>query len=648
MLTSFINTIFPVSASAQNTVIDNLGEAYFFYKGVYPEDGTPSWGDENWAANGITHDDNYWYITSVSRGFFGNTNNKDWVIWKIPVSERLDQDFSNNPRVKKWQLSFYPGVLTAYGHAGDLDYWNYNGVGYLVIPLTGGTVPIIAFFRASDLHLVNYAYLDITQQKDVGWCAVSNDGDLYTSRDDATKILRYDIDWHRMVSNSDHNSLRWVQINYPIKNANGGDIMIRSMQGGEFTPDGNFLYVSSGLLECTVYNPYTHTDAWPEDGIHVFQTSDWREIQRSTNKDRNQSGCFQYNFDNDNCHGREPEGLTIWDLADGQAPHVTGGLHVLLDDHNWVASNNISLRHYARFKAPADVKVITTNINGVPATNPQIAAFLRRGSSLPACAVITHNAPSTFPPGKTAVTFTITDHATVRVKATAYVTVVNKYDECLTAMELPACLKKIADNYTASLSKSIPNYGCYTGMVKDVWFKIIPSSKSLSVETYQVPGGLTNTVMQAFSGSCGNLHEIACDDNSGDDDHAKITLTNLPNLNPVYIRVTDYSGNNVGKFGIYYKDNPCIQINNSSQFQGNENFTLYPNPTSGIIHLKTNNLDEFEVSIFDLTKRLMVPRVKFLGSKQLDLSSFANGVYFVEIYYINVNKRVVKKIVKMK
>lgn len=292
--------------------------------------------------------------------------------------------------------------------------------------------------------------------------------------------------------------------------------------------------------------------------------------------------------------------------------------------------------------------MITTNINGVPAINPQIAAFLRRGSSLPACAIITHNAPATFPPGKTAVTFTITDNTTVKVKSTAYVTVVNKQDECLTATSLPACVKAVADNYAASLSNSIPGFSCYTGLVKDVWFKIFPVSTSLSVETYQISGGLTNTVMQAFSGSCGNLQEIGCDDNSGDDDHAKIALNNLTNLNPVYIRVTDYGGNDYGKFGIYYKDYPCIQNNNSSQLPGGENFTIYPNPTNGIVHIKTDAPGEFEAGIFDFTKRLVLPRVKFSGSKHLDLSSLANGVYFVEIYDISADKRAVKKIVKLK
>jgi hypothetical protein len=44
----------------------------------------------------------------------------------------------------------------------------------------------------------------------------------------------------------------------------------------------------------------------------------------------------------------------------------------------------------------------------------------------------------------------------------------------------------------------------------------------------------------------------------------------------------------------------------------------------------------------------MFPRVKFTGSKQFDLSFLANGIYFVDIYDINTDKRVVKKIVKMK
>ncbi len=567
-------------------------DQYYFYTGEHPSDATPSWGDAKWATGGITHDADNWYIGSTDRQrwLIGNTLSEDWAIWRWPVTEDLDQDLENGEHgVITFRLSNSntSNAFKQYGHIGDLDCFKHGTTDYLAVPLTGGGVPIIAFFRARDLRFINYSYLN-NNGGDVGWCAVNPiNHDLYTSNDNATEILRYHINWPKVAHT--HSALEYVT-SYPISPT------LHNMQGGEFTPDGRLLYVSCGIVECDL--PGHHTHAYEEDGIHVFDTLNWHRIEHSTNHDRQPDYCFDYAFDNyslyfndsnwdptnDDCYGIEPEGLTIWD-TDGRSPGVNGQLHVLVDDHNpyvpGFSSSTLTLKHYRSYtKCPDDITVIGTSVNGVPATNPAIAAFLNHPATFGNdCAVVTDDAPSIFPPGSTTVTFTITNAATVNVKCAAKVNIVNKHDECSTALRLYACDKTVVDNYCANPSNSIPPFSCYNGEVKDVWFKIYPSSSALSVETYQVAGGLTNTVMQAFSGSCGNLHEIACDDNSGDDNHAKITITDLPDLKPIYIRVTDNGGHDYGKFGIYYqKIEAGSNIFSAAQFAPGDGDAVHEHP----------------------------------------------------------------------
>src|SRR5205085_10553838 len=118
---------------SQNLVKDSLGECYFFNVQNYPNHTTPNWGDADWATGGITHDDDNWYVGATNRNGFwslqnGATENTDWKLWRIPVSEDLDID--NNPNVHTFQLSNsnLSSFLKRYGHIGDIDCYNYNGV----------------------------------------------------------------------------------------------------------------------------------------------------------------------------------------------------------------------------------------------------------------------------------------------------------------------------------------------------------------------------------------------------------------------------------------------------------------------------------------------------------------------------------------
>ena len=113
------------------------------------------------------------------------------------------------------------------------------------------------------------------------------------------------------------------------------------------------------------------------------------------------------------------------------------------------------------------------------------------------------------------------------------------------------CSAKTYSNVGATASGASPGFSCgSTGSTKDVWFKVVvPSSGKVTIETRQITSGLTDLIMQVYSGSCGNMVGIACQD----DDvvrHSKAILTGRTPNETLFIRIVEYKSDNFGNFGI--------------------------------------------------------------------------------------------------
>jgi hypothetical protein len=128
-------------------------------------------------------------------------------------------------------------------------------------------------------------------------------------------------------------------------------------------------------------------------------------------------------------------------------------------------------------------------------------------------------------------------------------------DLCVTNKFLPAnksCLIYHSDNNDSSPTSGLTNSQCINGAnFKDVWFTSkVGSNGNLTIETKQITNGLADLVIEIFTGNCNALVFHSCDDNSGDNDHAKIIISDasLSNAN-IFIRVIEKL-NNTGTFGI--------------------------------------------------------------------------------------------------
>jgi hypothetical protein len=296
---------------------------------------------------GVCHDLDNWYFTQ-------NGN-----LWKIPLTQDLNQKFSGTDEKK--------GIIKCPygGHLGDMDYYEYRGIGYLLVADNeGANKTYISVFRASDLAWAGRypIYKDSGRFKDVGWCAV-NEGFLYTSdgaiegADSPVYVFKLDP--------LDQRAFAKPYAKMILRNEAGEIYRLHDMQGGCFD-DQNHFHLCNGYI-------WPHEDGlvwkrWrPREGIHVFTVPDYLQEGYTYTLTRicksSLDGPFQYKISENAAEYEEPEGITWWDLdQDERAPYkVRGQLHaILLDNDSLGDDDDLIFKHFrrtdARFHFPRRTK----------------------------------------------------------------------------------------------------------------------------------------------------------------------------------------------------------------------------------------------------------------------------------------------------
>jgi len=406
-----------------------------------PDEGNPGWNEE---AQGLAHDTDNWYIThnpvffrdSVGRIFGGGPR-----LWKVPVTHDLGDGVDCDDPGAACKLLFdTPLFDLGYNHYGDLDFFEFEGHGYIIVPVqiehADDPRPAMAFFRA-DETLEYLAMAEVPGQNASDWVAVDHDGLLISSSSPrVTRFNRFFLNWATLEEPEPHPILFPVA---PIllQDAGGVPLEFEHPQGGQYSDnDAQLLYFSNGFKG--------DTSKW---GVHVLRTRAGsesecggllscviaRRIERS-HRGEPHSG-FWYEFDNGFESGDEPEGLTFWDLdADGRAPGPGGQLHVMKLDND-VSADDVHVKHYRlalgdsmapEITCPADVVAECSAREGVPAGDAQLASFFSGVSALDLCdeqPAIGHDAAAVFGLGTSNVTFTATDDVGNAASCVARVTV---------------------------------------------------------------------------------------------------------------------------------------------------------------------------------------------------------------------------------
>ncbi len=313
-----------------------LFEAHYLFRGGYPIAQT-GWSSR---VEGVAHDNEYWYFTKSRL-----PATVSWhAILKVPVGTDLLSVTVNSPGVTAYLVNnVHP--LADYTNFGDPDVYNFNGVDYLVVPVSRYDecffpATSIAFFRCDTLAFLGSVALP-GPCGDAPWVAVSESGELFTSRtnvglsDPAERGLHvYHVDW-AALSNPNPVTITYDRT-IPLYDENNQPLVPGHMQGGEFAPGDRLLYLSTGF-----FNDDNSTA--DREGIHVIDTTTYRRVRHST---RGVSGqLFDFYYNPGGSTEESPQGLTLWDLDDGRAPGIKGQLHVLVAENFF---ENIDFKHYTR------------------------------------------------------------------------------------------------------------------------------------------------------------------------------------------------------------------------------------------------------------------------------------------------------------
>ena len=351
--------------------------------GDYPKDASPIWAPEGNEIQGVAHDEDNWYFVSTGYTTVSARTFKDCFLWKVPVTQDLSHSSGSNLHV---HLLEFPSLATAdsvdgFAHWGDPDFYRRaDGAGFVIVPVectANRELPqhAILIFSSNSLKPIGYAALPGQDNNHIqnysGWCAVRENGDVVSSSNDASRLFQYSVPWEDLPADSylGEFAVTW-KANIQLKDRSGiplaGMAILHDMQGGEFTDGDVRLYLVCGRGKCA--GQPEDADYYPSDGVHVFETTGWTEVENSVNRlrDVNESGCFNYHYPIgcDGCWGAgawSPEGLTIWDLTDGRAPNIGGKLHIMAFHYQFFCDNELTFEH---FTFPCETNVESPKLVG--------------------------------------------------------------------------------------------------------------------------------------------------------------------------------------------------------------------------------------------------------------------------------------------
>jgi hypothetical protein len=218
-------------------------------------------------------------------------------------------------------------------------------------------------------------------------------------------------------------------------------------------------------------------------------------------------------------------------------------------------------------------------------------------------------------------------------------------DDCTGAIEITAggefVTSPVVGSNVSSTTTAGLTFSCQTTRSNDVWYSVVvPDSGSLTIETATTLGTLmTDSVISVFTGACGSLVEVGCNDDDGTDNFSKAVLTGLTPGETLYIGVWRYGTTSDGEFQLSAYDASLL----SNDAFESSTFKSYPNPVKNILNLSYNK-NISNVSVYNLLGQEVIAKVMNANQSQIDLSHLSNGTYLVKVTADNQVKTI--KIIK--
>lgn len=170
-----------------------------------------------------------------------------------------------------------------------------------------------------------------------------------------------------------------------------------------------------------------------------------------------------------------------------------------------------------------------------------------------------------------------------------------------------------------------------------VWYSIVvPADGNITIETGPDAGTgdiAFDSVIEVFTGTCGSLTSIACDDDgAATDAFSLLDLTGLTAGSTIYVRVWEFLGDEIEPFSISAY-NPSLGIEEVVF----SDFDYFPNPVTDVLTLNSPK-DIDAISVYNMLGQQILHSKSSVGEsiKNVDMSSLETGAYFVKITIENV------------
>ncbi|CAN1520783.1 Secretion system C-terminal sorting domain [Flavobacteriaceae bacterium] len=221
-------------------------------------------------------------------------------------------------------------------------------------------------------------------------------------------------------------------------------------------------------------------------------------------------------------------------------------------------------------------------------------------------------------------------------------------DECSSAIVLtpggifatnPLTGTILAATTTAGITPS-----CQATVSADVWYSVVvPASGTLTIETKAAATNtMTDSVVAAFSGACGALTQVGCNDDDGSGNMSILSLTGQTAGETLYVGVWKYgiaeptAANSGFQIAAYDGSLSTNTFNSAS-------FTYYPNPVKNTLNLSySENISD--VSVYNLLGQQVIAKAINANQSQIDMSHLTSGTYMVKVTANNQVKTI--KVIK--
>lgn len=186
---------------------------------------------------------------------------------------------------------------------------------------------------------------------------------------------------------------------------------------------------------------------------------------------------------------------------------------------------------------------------------------------------------------------------------------------------------------------------CQSNSVNNVYYSVVvPASGNVTIETQATTTtpALSDTVIQAYTGTCGSFTALGCDDDTSNGNFSLLSLTGLTPGSTIYVSVSSWGSSAVtqGSFMVSAYD---ASLGTAETAVKDNTVMIYPNPFTDAVKV-SNIKDVVSVSIVETAGRVVKTIAK--PQEELHLGDLKSGMYIITLKYKDGSVKSVKAIKK--